>query len=164
MTADEQIRERQARCQQHLARLQMLARAEPEGLSAHLVAAEVGDATNAVLAEIVAAADRAPATGDGRTHRIEPFLGVRLTRLTAAADNAIRAALDEDTAGLRGYLRRFESLVSAIWVVQHALHRRPVPAAPARARQRPVRPASRPAALAQLTQVKQASSAGRTAI
>jgi hypothetical protein len=130
MNADEEIRERQARCQEHLIRLRMLSRAEAGVLLPQLAAAEVGQATEAVLAEVEAVGGLTTAAGNGRTEGTGPFLGVRLARLAAAADEAIRAALAGDTAALRGYVHRFDSLVSAIWVVQQALHRRAAPGRP----------------------------------
>ena len=46
------------------------------------------------------------------------FLRVRLDRLAAAADNAIAAARAGDFGEMRQYLRRFDTLTSAIWTVQ----------------------------------------------
>lgn len=59
MTTDKEIRERQARCQQHLGRLRMLARNEPGALPPQLAAAEISRATNAILAEVTAGAPTA---------------------------------------------------------------------------------------------------------
>ena len=50
------------------------------------------------------------------------FLRVRLNRLAAAAEDAIAAARAADSAGMRGQLRRFDSLTSAIWIVLHAVY------------------------------------------
>jgi predicted transcriptional regulator len=46
------------------------------------------------------------------------FLDVRLSRLVAAADDAIAAAQAGDFTQLRRHLPRFETLTSAIWAVQ----------------------------------------------
>ena len=48
------------------------------------------------------------------------FLSVRLSRLAAAAGDAIAAAWAGDFTQLRRHLRRFETLTSAIWAVQDA--------------------------------------------
>lgn len=121
MVVDDRIHERQARCQQHLIRLLMLARADVGSVVPQQAAAEIHDATQAVLAEVTAAGDLAVLTDGGRRCYPEPFLGVRLARLEATADAAIQAALAGNTADLRCYVRRFDALVSAVWVVQHAL-------------------------------------------
>jgi hypothetical protein len=62
-----------------------------------------------VLTALGAGSDR---PGDGT------FLRVRLDRLAAAADNAIAAARAGDFGEMRQYLRRFDTLTSAIWTVQ----------------------------------------------
>jgi len=49
------------------------------------------------------------------------LLRVRLDRLAAAADNAIAAARAGDFGEMRQYLRRFDTLTSAIWTVQDAV-------------------------------------------
>ena len=120
MTAADEIREHQERCQPHLLTLRMLARGE-EGLA--MVVAEIGHATGAIIAE-VQAASRVVLGGDGASYR-DPgagtFLRVRLNRLTASADEAIATARDGDSAILRRHLRRFEALTSAIWTVQVAV-------------------------------------------
>jgi hypothetical protein len=110
MIIADEIREHEARCQAHLARLRMAARqgghvALPE------LAAEVQVATGAILAEVEAAA----LASDGQ------FLGARRARLVMAADDAHRSALAGSMAELRGHLARLGSLVSAIWVIQRAL-------------------------------------------
>jgi len=55
MTCADQIREHQARCQPHLLRLRLLARGEARTTAPRQIAAEVREATNAVLAEAEAA-------------------------------------------------------------------------------------------------------------
>jgi hypothetical protein len=118
MTAAEDIRHYQARCQPYLVRLRMLARGEG-GLA--LTAAEVGHATGAVVIEARAASRAVLADGDSGHPGAGTFLAVRLNRLARAAEEAIAAARDGDTAGLRRHLHRFEALTSAIWTAQHAV-------------------------------------------
>ena len=132
----------QTRCLPHLLTLRMLAHGETAPLP-WLAAAEVSQATRAILAEAEAAsreaagqavtsrdatgreaADRATRTlargGPGRAI----FLDVRLRRLAAAADDAIVAARTGDFAQLRRHLARFDTLTSAIWTVQQAVRGR----------------------------------------
>ena len=119
MDATDQLEDHQARCLPHLLTLRMLARYTPEVPLPWLAAAEVTRATEAVLAEVAAAVR--PATGagpDGPGAGI--FLGTRLSRLAAAADEAIAAAGAGDFTQLRGHLRRFDTLTAAIWAVQDA--------------------------------------------
>ncbi len=62
----------------------------------------------------------------GASKRQEPqaetFLWVRVARLAAAADRAVDAARSRDVPGLRAYLDQFDTLTSALWVVQHATY------------------------------------------
>jgi hypothetical protein len=128
MTADDVIRDHQLRCQLHMLELRMLASVEAGLVPA---AAEVGRTTGAIIAE-VGEASRAllAAAGGGCRHPgAGPFLQVRLNRLVAAAEDAIAAARDGDSAAFRRGLHRFEALTSAIWTVQDAVRG---PAAPAR--------------------------------
>jgi hypothetical protein len=127
MALDEQIRDRQRRCQRHLARLRMVARAEAEPLLPGPAAAEVREAANVIIAEAEAAsrAVLAVIAGSRRQPEAETFLWVRLARLASAADEAVSAARGADTPGLRRNLDRFDALTTAIWAVQHAV----VPAA-----------------------------------
>jgi hypothetical protein len=119
MTAADEIRDRQARCQPHMVRLWMLARGEA---GSGPLAAEVGQATDAIIAEAEASSRAALAAGAGGSHPgARPFLRVRLDRLTVAAAEAIAAAQDGNPADLRLHLRRFEALTSAIWAVQDSL-------------------------------------------
>src|SRR6516165_1727965 len=112
MIAAEEIQHREAFCQPYLLRLQMVTRGEGEPT---LIAAEVGQATGAVVVEASAASRAALADGDSGHPGAETFLRVRLNRLARAAEEAIAAARDGDTAGLRRHLHRFEALTSAIW-------------------------------------------------
>jgi hypothetical protein len=131
--AADQGRDHWARCQPHLIRLRMLARGEA-GMSLPLqIAAEVADATGAILAEAQAADHAARAAAD--VNRGGPaagtFLQVRLDRLAAAANDTIAAARDDDFAGMRRHLRRFDALTTAMRAVQDAVYgprpaRRPV--------------------------------------
>ncbi len=81
---------------------------------------EVIQATGAILAEAEAAgSDARVAAGAGPG--AGTFMSVRLSRLATAANDAIAAAGDGDSAQLRRHLRRFEVLTSAIWTVQQAV-------------------------------------------
>ena len=134
MTAADEIRDHQARCQPHMFRLQMLARGEA---GSGPLAAEVGHATGAVIAEAEASSRAALAAGaDGWHPGSGTFLRVRLDRLTVAAAAATAAAQDGNPVDLRLHLHRFEALTSAIWAVQDSLYGqlpsiRPQPAPPA---------------------------------
>jgi hypothetical protein len=126
----------QARCLPHLLSLRMLAQGEVAPLP-WLAADEIARATQAILAEAVAAggeaagreaadreaagreaADRAALGGPG----LGIFLAVRLSRLSAAADDALTAAWTGDFTQLRRHLARFDTLTSAIWTVQRAVY------------------------------------------
>lgn len=109
-----------ARCVPHVLTLRLLARDEAEAPLPWLAAAEIASATEAILAEAEAAGRRTlAATGAGPGTGI--FLGVRLSRLAVAADDAITAAAAGDLAQLRRHLRRFDALTAAIWAVQDAI-------------------------------------------
>jgi hypothetical protein len=110
MIIADEIREREARCQSHLARLRLAAR-QGNHVAFPDLAAEVQVATAAILAEVKAAA----LASDGS------FLGARRARLATAAEDAHRAAVAGNMADLRGQLTRLKSLVSAIWVIQRAV-------------------------------------------
>ena len=116
----------QARCLPHLLSLRMLAQGEVAPLP-WLAADEIARATQAILAEAVAAggeaagreaADRVARGGPG----LGIFLAVRLSRLSAAADDALTAAWTGDFTQLRRHLARFDTLTSAIWTVQRAVY------------------------------------------
>jgi hypothetical protein len=117
MTVAGQIEDHQARCLPHVLTLRMLARDEAEAPLPWLVAGEVIRATEAILAEVEAEVGAVAGSGPGA--RI--FLGVRLSRLAASADDAIAAAGAGDFPQLRRQLRRFDSLTSAIWAVHDAV-------------------------------------------
>ena len=115
-----QLDDYRARCLPHLLTLRMLARYTPEVSLPWLAVAEVTQATDAILAEVEAAVRAVTGGGPGGTAGpgIGIFLGVRLSRLAAAADDAIAAAGAGDFTELRCHLRRFDTLTSAIWAVQ----------------------------------------------
>jgi hypothetical protein len=117
MTVADRTEGHRARCLPHLLGLRMLGRDTQEATLPRLAAEEVTRTTKAILAEVEAevraAAGRGPDTGI--------FLGVRLSRLAAAADDAVSAAWAGDFTQLRRHLRRFETLTLAIWTVQDAV-------------------------------------------
>ena len=135
MNVADQLEDHQARCLPHLLTLRMLARDTPEAPPPWLAVAEVTQATKAILAEVEAAVRAvtgggpggpdSPGSPDGPGSPDSPgspgagiFLSVRLSRLAAAADDAIAAAGAGDFTQLRCHLRRFDTLTSAIWAVQ----------------------------------------------
>ena len=117
MTVADRTDGHQARCLPHLLTLRLLARDGAEAPSPWLVMADVAHATDAILAEAeTAGREVRAATGGGPAPGI--FLSVRLSRLAAAASDAVGAAGAGDFAQLRRHLRRFEVRTSAIWAVQ----------------------------------------------
>ena len=122
MDATGQLEDYRARCLPHLLTLRMLARYTPEVPLPWLAVAEVTQATEAILAEVEAAVRAVTGGGPGDTvgPGIGIFLGVRLSRLAAAAHDALAAAGAGDSTQLRTHLRRFDTLTSAIWAVQDA--------------------------------------------
>jgi hypothetical protein len=138
MTADGGPHDHRVRCQPYMLELLMLARVEA-GLAPTV--AEVSRATGAIIAEIGVASTAVLAAGYSRRHPgVGPFLQVRLNRLTAAADEAIAATRDGDSASLRRVLNKFEALTSAMWTVHEAVRE------PALARPSSGRPGTEPAA------------------
>ena len=120
-----QLEDHRARCQPHLLTLRMLARDTPEAPLPWLAVAEVSRATKAILAEVEAAVRAVTGGGPGSRDGLGSpgtgiFLSVRLSRLAAAADDAITSAGAGEFTQLRCQLRRFETLTSAIWAVQDA--------------------------------------------
>jgi hypothetical protein len=106
-TADD-VRDHQARCGPHLARLWILAVGAADAPLADGLAGQVTKATSAILAE----------AGGGRTAGTRPLLAARLTRLEHAAEDAVASARDGNAVTLRDQLRRFGTLTSAMWTVQ----------------------------------------------
>lgn len=121
MIAAEEMYLRQARCQLHLLRLRTLAAETGTGV-ARQAPAEIRRAASAVLAEVTAVGRAAPGAAAPGTSGAAPFLGVRLARLTAAAQDVAAAAQDGNAAAVRHHVRRFETLTSAVWTVQYVLH------------------------------------------
>jgi hypothetical protein len=119
MDVTDQLEDHRARCLPHLLTLRMLTRDTPEAPVPWLALAEVSRATEAILAEVETAV-RAVTGGGPGSPGTGIFLGVRLNRLAATADDAITAAWAGDLTQLRCHLRRFETLTSAIWAVQDA--------------------------------------------
>jgi len=118
MTIADKIEDHQARCQPYVLRLRMIARDEAGTTLTWQAVTEVIQATEAILAEAKASGSDARATaGPGAA----TFLNVRLSRLAAAANDAIAAAGEGDSGLLRRHLHRFEVLTSAIWTVQQAV-------------------------------------------
>jgi hypothetical protein len=123
MSVTGQIQEHRARCIAPLISLQMLAQGEAGTPLPRWVVAEVAQATGTVLAEAEAASRAALAAAgiSGDRPRDEKFLRVRLDRLAAAAEDAIAAARAGDSGGMRGHLRGFDALTSAMWTAQDAV-------------------------------------------
>jgi hypothetical protein len=122
MTVADQIEDHQARCEPYLLRLRMIARDETAGVPAWQSVSAIVEATAAILAEAEAAGSEITgldAAGSGRG--AGAFLSVRLSRLAAAADDAIAAAWTGNFALVRRHLHRFDVLTSAIWTVQQAV-------------------------------------------
>ena len=124
MSVANQIKDHQARCLASLISLRMLAQGEAGSPLPRWAAVEVAQATGAVLAEAEAAGRAAlTAAGVSGDHPgRETFLRVRLDRLAAAANDAIAAARAGEDGEMRRYLRRFDTLTAAIWMVEDAVY------------------------------------------
>lgn len=124
MTFADRIDDPRARCQPQLLRLRVLARSETGTALPRQAAAEVREATNAVIAESEAAGHAVLAAAGSPYSELEggTFLWVRLARLAEAADKAVTAARTGDVNGLRRHLDRFDTLASAIWTVQDVVY------------------------------------------
>ena len=120
MTIAGKIEDHQALCQPHMLRLRMIAHDEAGTALTWQAVTEVIAATGAIVAEAEAAGTDARAAAGGGPGAAT-FLGVRLSRLMAAANDAIAAAGEGDSGQLRRHLHRFEVLTSAIWTVQEAV-------------------------------------------
>lgn len=118
MTAADTVRDRQARCAPHLARLRMLA-GGPAGAPLRPCAIlQIAEATSAVLAEVRAAGGGTFTVAAGRSSPGSvPLLGARLTRLENAAGEMIDSARRGDAGGLRMQIARFDVLTAAMWTV-----------------------------------------------
>jgi hypothetical protein len=110
-----------ARCLPHVRLVRMLASDEEEALLPRLAQAEAALAMEAILVEV--GAEIRALSGNRPGYR--DLLGARLSRLTAAAVDASAAAGAGDFARLRRQLRRFDTLTTAIWVVQDAVSGHP---------------------------------------
>lgn len=124
MTSPDVIRTCHQRCLPHLAALRLLAQAEAAVSPG--ASQQVDGVTGLILAETEAAGHAVVAAmnGERRTAAAGHFLAARLARMTGAAADALRAAECGDAAALRRQLRRFDTLTSATWTVQIALHPR----------------------------------------
>src|SRR5215469_5769280 len=122
MTFDDQMRNHRSRCQRQLSRLRMLTLGQDGMVLPGRVAMEIREATNAIIAE-TEAMSRAVVRAGGEEPGAETFLWVRVTRLALAADQAVMAARNADVHELRTHLHHFDTLTSAIWTVQHAVHK-----------------------------------------
>lgn len=123
MTFDDQMRDHRSRCQRQLSRLRMVTLGQDGLALPRRVAAEIRDATNAIITE-TEAMSRAVLKAGREEPGAETFLWVRVTRLALAADQAVTAAYNGDVHELRTHLHHFDTLTSAIWTVQHAVHGR----------------------------------------
>jgi hypothetical protein len=124
MSDADQMQDHQDRCVAPLISLRMLVQGEAGTALPRRVVAEVAQAIGTVLAE-AEASGRAALTAAGASSGHPgggTFLRVRLDRLAAAADDAITAARAGDFGEMRGHLRRFDTLISAIWAVQDAVY------------------------------------------
>lgn len=123
MTVTEQIDLRQARCRPYMLRLRALTAGNGGAVPAQ-APAEIRQATSVILTEVTAVGRVWPGTAAAAPGDQDavPFLGVRLARLAEAAEDAVAAALEGNTAAVRRHVRRFETLISVVWTVQHMLH------------------------------------------
>jgi hypothetical protein len=124
MTFDDQMRDYRSRCQWQLSRLRMLGLSQDGMALPGRVAAEIRSATNEIIAQTEAMSHAVLRAGR-QEPGAETFLWVRVSRLALAADQAVIAARNGDMHGLRTHLHHFDTLTSAIWTVQHAVHRIP---------------------------------------
>jgi hypothetical protein len=124
MTSPDVIRACHQRCLPHLATLRLLAHAEATATLSPGASQQVAGVTGLILAETEAAGHAVVAAlkGERRAAAAGRFLAARLARMTRAADDALRAAERGDAGTLRRQLRRFDTLTSATWTVQMALH------------------------------------------
>jgi hypothetical protein len=113
MTLDDEIEDRQVRCQPHLVTLRLLTHRD----AVTDAVGQVAEATGAILAEVKAAAGDGP--GDPGT---ETLLEARLNRLASAAADAVAATVAGNLAEMRRQLDRFGTLTSALWTVQRAIY------------------------------------------
>ena len=124
MPVADQIKDHQARCLASLISLRMLAQGEAGAPLPRWVVVEIAQATGTVLAEAEEGGRAVlAAVGIVRGHPGDgTFLRVRLDRLAAAANDAIAAARAGEDGEMRRYLRRFDTLTAAIWMVEDAVY------------------------------------------
>jgi hypothetical protein len=149
MTLADQPCYRRSRYDRQLLALRMLVLGQEGVPATRRLTTEVQDTTNGIVAEVEAMSRAVLMAGRGEPGA-ETFLWVRVARLAMAADQAVDAARRGDVPGLRAHLHHFDTLTSAIWTVQQAMHsaepvpERPLPEPQARHRRTPPRPDPRP--------------------
>jgi len=126
MTVSDTVRNHQARCAPHLARLWMLA-GGPGGAPLRPCAVQqIAEATSAILAEVRAAGGGTFTVAAGRSSPGSlPLLAARLGRLENAAGEMIESARRGDSGALRMQIARFDVLTAAIWTVHLSEYARP---------------------------------------
>ena len=122
MTANSQLDDYHSRCRQQLLRLRLLAGALDGTALPQEFTAQIRDATNAIIAEVEAMSRGVLLASERQEPQAETFLWVRVARLAATADRAVDAARSRDVPGLLAHLHQFDTLTSALWVVQHAAY------------------------------------------
>lgn len=122
MASNGQLDDYHSRCRQQLLRLRLLAGGRGGTALPQEFTGQVRDATNAIIAEVEAMSRAAIRASSQQEPQAETFLWVRVARLAAAADRAVDAARSRDVPGLRAHLDQFDTLTSALWVVQHATY------------------------------------------
>jgi hypothetical protein len=120
MYLESDLYDHHSRCIPYLLRLHLTAAHDPLTPLPLTVADEIGEATEAILAEVEAAAAKVAAVSVRRRATAE-CLAARVTRLAAAANDAVAAAKISDMTLLRCHLDRFEALTSAMWALQLAI-------------------------------------------
>jgi hypothetical protein len=120
MCLESELYDHHSRCIPYLLRLHLAASRDPLTPLPFTVADEIGEATDAILAEVEAAADKVAAASIRRRATAE-CLAARVTRLAAAANDAVAAAKISDMTLLRAHLDRVEALTSAVWALQLAI-------------------------------------------
>jgi hypothetical protein len=122
MISHGQLDDYHSRYRQQLLRLRLLAGSQEDTVLPPNFAAEIRDATNAVIAEAEAMSSTALQGRQQREPQAETFLRVRITRLATVADRAVDVARSRDLPALRAHLDQFDTLTSALWAVQHATY------------------------------------------
>ena len=120
MTFVNRMDDRQLQCQRRMLGLRFSAVSQ-DAVTPARQAADIRDATNAVISE-VEAMSRAVLGSGGHKPGAETFLWVRVTRLAMAADDAVNAARRGDLSALNAHLRHFDTLLTAIWTVQDTMY------------------------------------------